>query len=178
MAEVAEDWESHKVEERRLPPRFGLGMHVELQTTGDQQLQGTVFAAAGQCVVLQQPGSSPYHSNVLLFKDSIVAALSHITLPAQPVDTRLPVVDPRRGAERLRRAVAAAEAEAAKIGEGVSAEAQAVFDALSKTLPCRWDGKHIVVLEEVRPVALSQAGVLGAPTVLSHGRLHLVLVCR
>jgi hypothetical protein len=31
----------------------------------------------------------------------------------------------------------------------VDAEAQAVFDALVRTLPCEWDGERIVVMHEV-----------------------------
>lgn len=38
---------------------------------------------------------------------------------------------------------------AAKIGVGVSEMAQEVFEALSKTLPCRWHDKHIIVMDEV-----------------------------
>ncbi|KAL9688751.1 hypothetical protein QQ045_033175 [Rhodiola kirilowii] len=47
-------------------------------------------------------------------------------------------------------AVRQAEVEAERIGVGVTAEAQNLFDALSKTLPVRWDKNVIVVMNEVR----------------------------
>ena len=36
---------------------------------------------------------------------------------------------------------------------GVSSQAQTLYDTLSKTLPCRWQGTSIVVLGEVCPSA-------------------------
>ncbi|XP_010512101.1 PREDICTED: protein LSM12 homolog B-like isoform X1 [Camelina sativa] len=36
-----------------------------------------------------------------------------------------------------------------RIGVGVTAEAQMIFDAITKTLPARWDNKNILVMREV-----------------------------
>ncbi|EFH65020.1 hypothetical protein ARALYDRAFT_476146 [Arabidopsis lyrata subsp. lyrata] len=36
-----------------------------------------------------------------------------------------------------------------KIGFGVTSEAQKIFDAISKTLPIRWDSKDMLVMGEV-----------------------------
>lgn len=58
-------------------------------------------------------------------------------------------------ATKLMPSLQAAYAEAAKTGVGVSSEAQQVFDALSKTMPCQWKQQNIVILNEVRLVGLS-----------------------
>lgn len=41
------------------------------------------------------------------------------------------------------------EAEFRMLGVGVSAGAQAIFDVLNKTLPCRWERNVIVILDSV-----------------------------
>ncbi|KAK0562174.1 hypothetical protein OC844_002844 [Tilletia horrida] len=50
---------------------------------------------------------------------------------------------------RANTAIRDAHLRASRRGVGVSAQAQGIFDALSKTLPCRWHGTHIIVLDEV-----------------------------
>ncbi|KAJ1661145.1 hypothetical protein IWQ61_000015 [Dispira simplex] len=51
--------------------------------------------------------------------------------------------------QRYLQSMREAESAVAKIGVGVTQEAQYIFDALSKTLPCRWADNAIVVLDEI-----------------------------
>ena len=100
-------------------------------------------------IVLQEAGSTPFHTNLRIIKQDYIESISECTLPVGEPLEPLPPVDERRCRDREERAVRAAELEAAKIGVGVSEEGQAVFDSLAKTLPCKWQDKTIVVLEEV-----------------------------
>ncbi|KAJ2747697.1 hypothetical protein GGI20_000346 [Coemansia sp. BCRC 34301] len=60
----------------------------------------------------------------------------------RPVDTS--VVEARK-----QRALNQAQERAQRIGVGVSDRAQTIFEALSRTLPCRWSRDCIIVLDEV-----------------------------
>lgn len=118
-----------------------------------QDVSGVIFGCAldgpNKLIVLQQPGNTPFHSNIRIIKEDYIESVSECTAdPEEQPD--VPYVDERRCREREERAVRAAELDAAKIGIGVTEEGQAVFDSLAKTLPCKWQNKTIVVLDEVR----------------------------
>ena len=49
----------------------------------------------------------------------------------------------------------AAQEESERQGLGVSKEGQQLFDCFYKTMPCRWQGKTILVLGEVLPIFMS-----------------------
>ena len=74
--------------------------------------------------------------------------LLSLPLPASKLPN-LPPIDSSTQQARLRAAIARTQAEDARRGKGVSREAQEIFDALSRTLPARWEEENIVVLEEV-----------------------------
>jgi hypothetical protein len=52
--------------------------------------------------------------------------------------------------QREDEALAKAQQSVNKLGQGVSAIAQIVFNELDKILPCRWEGQSIVVMNAVR----------------------------
>lgn len=100
-------------------------------------------------MIMKAGGSSPYHKKFTIVKPSHIQEVTSSDMVDHPHNDMLPVVDAERTKMREDKAVKLAILEAEKIGEGVSEEAQMIFNALSKTLPCRWDKKKIVVLEEV-----------------------------
>ncbi|KAJ8563089.1 hypothetical protein K7X08_031541 [Anisodus acutangulus] len=67
-----------------------------------------------------------------------------------PLDTNKCFLDLNSLQAREDSALRKAEIDAERFGIGVTAEAQNIFDALSKTLPVRWDKTVIVVMNEVR----------------------------
>lgn len=111
---------------------------------------GSAFEGPKRVIVLQQPGSTPFHTNLRIIKqDTVTSVEVKGPLPTEEPTESLPAVDEKRCSEREERAVRAAVSEAAKIGVGVTEEGQAVFYSLAKTLPCKWQEKTIVVLDEV-----------------------------
>ncbi|GAK63417.1 uncharacterized protein PAN0_003c1621 [Moesziomyces antarcticus] len=70
---------------------------------------------------------------------------------ASQAQTLTPIHPVSLKAAQLREADAVKQSltKVARIGKDVSQLGQQVFDALSKTLPCRWHNSHIIVMEEV-----------------------------
>jgi hypothetical protein len=101
-------------------------------------------------VVLSKEGTNRFHMNFTIVKEGFIDSVKDVIEPHGTVqEDYIPLVDQERTNLRELKAIRNAKAEADKIGEGVTEEAQHIFNALSKTLPCRWNNQSIVVLEEV-----------------------------
>ncbi|CAN6908296.1 unnamed protein product [Brassica oleracea] len=81
---------------------------------------------------------------------SFITGLSYLGKTEEPLltDSCWVNLDGLRAKEAL--AIRQAEADAERMGVGVTAEAQSIFDALSKTLPVQWENSDILVMKEVR----------------------------
>jgi hypothetical protein len=85
-------------------------------------------------------------------------------------------VDDARAAARLEAAVKAAEAAAARVGVGVSSQAQALFDALGRTHKVEWREQAILLMETVLiPPPYTPAGCTCSGSALELERARVVL---
>lgn len=130
---------------------LGVGHSVGLRTLAGQEVFGDVFAVDRKTslLVLKEPGSHGGVSNLRVIRASYIDKIIHSEAPSSPVDSKLPAVDMEKCKLREEKALRTAEADAARVGVGVTREAQAICDALNKTMAAKWQGKTIVVMDEV-----------------------------
>lgn len=128
---------------------FTQGSRVEVKTTFGEELKGEVFCydKYTDTLVLKEADDGLR----MLSADCILGSGGVVETKKSPGDEEeLPAVDMARCEAREAKAIKAAEEAAQRIGVGVTKEGQAMFDAISRTMPVRWDGTSIVVLDEVR----------------------------
>lgn len=129
-----------------------IGSTIRMTLVTGEEVSGEVFTSdkAADVIVLKTAGSKPdQHGLRMISLKAVKDILERTPPPAGYQMEKLPDVLEDRLARREQEAVKAAEVEAERIGQGVTREAQALFDAIAKTLPCRWSEKSIVVLDEV-----------------------------
>eukprot|EP01047_Picozoa_sp_COSAG01_P036998 COSAG01_NODE_2914_length_6866_cov_17.396483_3_plen_188_part_00 len=129
-----------------------VGVRVQLTNSAGVQVEGEIFTydKASQLLVLEEFLPQTQKKNLRFMKASHLRNIKVLSTPqsrGEPAGPppRLPAIDIRQVLQTEAMALQAAAMEELKIGKGVSAEAQDLFDALVFTLPCLWDGTTIVV---------------------------------
>eukprot|EP00250_Pteridium_aquilinum_P008391 c17909_g1_i1 orf=494-1036(-) len=133
-------------------PEFVVGYRFAIKTTLGDYLEGQVltFDKPSNLLVLQEIGQSGPRRNLRFLKASFIKESTFLGQGEDPLNLKDFMLDMESLRAREEAAIRQAEAEAERIGIGVTGEAQDIFDALSKTLPVHWDNTIIVVMKEVR----------------------------
>ncbi|KAI3467486.1 hypothetical protein Pfo_024149 [Paulownia fortunei] len=133
---------------------FAVGCILSIKTTLGEEFQAQVIAfdRPSNLLILQEgmkSGAGPKR-NIRLLKANYIKEFTFLGQGEDPLDVKKCFLDLSTLQAREESAIRQAETDAERIGVGVTAEAQSIFDALSRTLPVRWDKTTIVVMNEVR----------------------------
>ncbi|XP_057421060.1 uncharacterized protein LOC130715077 [Lotus japonicus] len=131
---------------------LAIGCILSIRTTLGDEFEGQVvtFDRPSNILILQQGSKHGPHRNFRLLKANYIKDFTFLGQAEDPLDPTNCFLDLTALQAREVVAIRQAEADAERIGVGVTSEAQSIFDALSKTLPVRWDKTVIVVMNEVR----------------------------
>jgi len=133
-----------------------LGIEVKIKTTLGEELEGEIFSydSVTNCVVLQQNNvHSTLKKNFIILNTNFVKEIQCMGRQSGNQIEDLPPVNIAKIRSKAASVLRNLREEAARIGVGVSEEAQDIFNALSKTLPCKWKQDSIMVMDEVTIVA-------------------------
>lgn len=140
--------------------------------SGSNSLTAVAFAGSR----LPQEGSKAgSRRNLRLLKADYIKHFTFLRHGEDPLDLSKCYIDLDAVRAREQSALRQAEAGAERIGVGVTSEAQSIFDALSKTLPVRWDKSIIVVLNEVRVSSPYVPESVSGGTAIANERVKKVL---
>ncbi|KAI3795999.1 hypothetical protein L1987_38660 [Smallanthus sonchifolius] len=133
---------------------FAVGCLLSIKTTFGDEFEGQIitYDRPSNILVLQEglKSNSQSRRNIRLLKANYIKEFSFLGQSEDPLDLKKCFLDLNSLQSKEDAAVRQAEIDVERIGVGVTAEAQSIFDALSKTLPVRWDKTVIVVMNEVR----------------------------
>jgi len=131
-----------------------IGVKVRIKTSLGEDLEGEIFSydSTTNCLVLIK--TSP-HSTVKksyrILKTTFVKEIHYLGKNEvnQQDFENLPPINIAKIKSNEAKALRLMREEASRIGVGVTEEAQEIFNALAKTLPCKWRGENILVFDEV-----------------------------
>merc|ERR1711939_754311 len=111
--------------------------------------QGEIFAfdPLTKCLVIEEHIPQTQKKNVHIVKAACIKSWEFLGTPDVhgKLVPELPAINATKILQLEAHALQLAELSELKIGKGVTAEAQDIFDALDFTLPCYWESTTIVV---------------------------------
>ncbi|GMI87802.1 hypothetical protein like AT1G24050 [Hibiscus trionum] len=131
---------------------FAVGCLLSIKTTLGDEFEGQIISydRLSNILVLQEGLESGPRRNIRLLKADYIKDFSLLRQDEDPLDVKKCFLDLTTLQAREDSAIRQAESDSERFGVGVTSEAQTLFDALSRTLPVRWDKTVIVVMNEVR----------------------------
>lgn len=140
--------------------QIAVGCILAIKTTLGDEFEGQVltFDRVSNILVLQDSvtgggvlKSGNRRRNIRMLKANFIKEVTFLgQADEDPLDVNKCFLDLNTLHSKEQSAIRQAEIDSERIGVGVTPEAQSIFDALSKTLPVRWDKTVIVVMNEVR----------------------------
>ncbi|KAF6233024.1 hypothetical protein HO173_008780 [Letharia columbiana] len=126
-----------------------IGGKVRVQTTvsAHPTLEGTLYTICPLTHIVALSTTPPNTIHHLLSLPSITTLT--ILSPPPSVPALPPYLSTTALHARAAAALQRAHEKASRVNRNVSKEAQEIFDAISRMLPTRWDGKDIVVMDQV-----------------------------
>ncbi|KAI8328661.1 anticodon-binding domain-containing protein, partial [Blakeslea trispora] len=127
-----------------------IGKIIKIKTASNEQLEGAIYTydSITNCLALDCTTPQQQKPSFRILKTSAIKEIISVHSGENKKDTIFPIP-----LERLKHRELETTKEfrnqVAKMGVGVSKEAQDIFNALSKTLPCRWSKDAIVVMDEI-----------------------------
>lgn len=143
-----------------------VGLRVKITTLLDNSITGKIYTydAKSNTVTLEETALGSKPAGYRIIKTSFIRDVQVLDKPkktqANEPGSRVAVVEKTEpvigyvNTANMAKKEATAIQTAVKIrstrGVGVSKEAQIIFDAIYKTIPCRWYNNSIIVMDEVR----------------------------
>ncbi|GAN02847.1 conserved hypothetical protein [Mucor ambiguus] len=142
-----------------------VGRAIKIKTASNEQVEGLVYTydRTTNCLVIDYSSTSNTNTTTqqqagrnLSFRIIKISHIKEIVSLGESTSSNskkdyLPVnqVQVDRLKSRESEALKGFQSQVSKIGVGVTKEGQDIFNALSKTLPCRWSKDTIVVMDEI-----------------------------
>ncbi|EPB82099.1 hypothetical protein HMPREF1544_11181 [Mucor circinelloides 1006PhL] len=140
-----------------------VGRAIKIKTASNEEVEGLVYTydRTTNCIVIDYSNSTSNANTTaqtgrnLSFRIIKISHIKEIVSLGEGISSNrkdyLPInqvqVDHLKSRES--EALKGFQSQVSKIGVGVTKEGQDIFNALSKTLPCRWSKDTIVVMDEI-----------------------------